>query len=321
MAVTAVLFDEGRGRQVDEWRSLASHLDDDHVLWLDVVEPTRQDDQTIAEAFGITAPELSDRNDDRPSLRIAESHSRVVALAAPRAEDEDPQLLVCLVGRSWVVTAHAEPVEAMRRFHELVEGVGEIGRLDAPSFLADALEWVVATYARAFSDIEEKLERADEEILTRPHRAIDPEVRRLVGVRRDVGRLRRLLVPHRDVFAALAHPEFDVISTPRSAELFSALCDRVDDAIEDARDAREALVGSFDMLVLRTEHRTNEIVKVLTFVSILLLPGALIAAVAGMNVNLTLMDFVTSGVFWLTIAVIAVIAAAALLLARRRRWL
>ena len=48
-------------------------------------------------------------------------------------------------------------------------------------------------------------------------------------------------------------------------------------------DARESTVGSFDVLIARTGHRTNHIMKVLTLTSVILLPGALIAGVMGMN--------------------------------------
>lgn len=48
---------------------------------------------------------------------------------------------------------------------------------------------------------------------------------------------------------------------------------------------------------MRTEHRTNEIMKVLTLASILLLPGALIAGVAGMNVNISGHEFAGSPLF------------------------
>ena len=64
-----------------------------------------------------------------------------------------------------------------------------------------------------------------------------------------------------------------------------------------ARDAKDAVVNSFDVLILRTEHRTNEIVKVLTLASILLLPGALIAGVMGMNVNFSAATFAHSPLF------------------------
>ena len=53
--------------------------------------------------------------------------------------------------------------------------------------------------------------------------------------------------------------------------------------MQEARDAREAIVGSFDVLIARGGHRTNEIMKVLTLTSVILLPGALIAGVMGMN--------------------------------------
>ena len=42
--------------------------------------------------------------------------------------------------------------------------------------------------------------------------------------------------------------------------------------MQEARDAREAIVGSFDVLIARGGHRTNEIMKVLTLASVILLP-------------------------------------------------
>ena len=74
-------------------------------------------------------------------------------------------------------------------------------------------------------------------------------------------------------------------------------------------------------MILRTEHRTNEIVKVLTLASILLLPGALIAGVMGMNVNFSAGTFADSPLFWIVLAAIVSLAGATLALARARRWI
>ena len=60
--------------------------------------------------------------------------------------------------------------------------------------------------------------------------------------------------------------------------------------MQEARDAREAIVGSFDVLIARGGHRMNEIMKVLTLTSVILLPGALIAGVMGMNFKVGLFD-------------------------------
>jgi Mg2+ and Co2+ transporter CorA len=61
--------------------------------------------------------------------------------------------------------------------------------------------------------------------------------------------------------------------------------------------------------------------KVLTLASILLLPGALLAGVAGMNVNFNAHTFLHSPLFWLIVTAIIVIAMATLALARLRRWI
>ncbi len=60
--------------------------------------------------------------------------------------------------------------------------------------------------------------------------------------------------------------------------------------------------------------------KILTLASILLLPGALIAGVMGMNVNFSAATFAHSPLFWAVLAAIVSLAAATLSFARSRRW-
>ena len=60
------------------------------------------------------------------------------------------------------------------------------------------------------------------------------------------------------------------------------------------------------MLIARTGHRTNEIVKVLTLASVIFLPGALIAGIMGMNFKPGLFNH--PALFWATIAMIISIA-------------
>ena len=89
--------------------------------------------------------------------------------------------------------------------------------------------------------------------------------------------------------------------------------------MQEARDAREAIVGSFDVLIARGGHRTNEIMKVLTLTSVILLPGALIAGVMGMNFKVGLFDQpCSSGSCWRLIVAIAPVTIG---LAKRRDWI
>ena len=260
----------------------------------------------------------------KPGIEQYEGHLSVTAVAVSDTEhDPDRERIVvdCVVGSNWLLTAHTADIAALDNFRGVAKGTGEIGRLDAPSFLSTVLEWVVTSYHHAFDEIEESLDEFDVKALANPSNDPEEEIRMLSAARSRVGRLRRALAPHREVFAALSHSEFDPLSSPESAERFAALTERVDAALGSARDARDGIASSFDVLVVRTEHRTNEIMKVLTLASILLLPGALLAGVAGMNVNISAQTFAHSPLFWVVDTAIILIALATLAFARLRRWI
>jgi magnesium transporter len=204
-------------------------------------------------------------------------------------------------------------------FRERAEGAGEVGRLDGPELLADLLEWVLTAYLDAFEAVELELEEFDARAMSGRFEEPEEELARLVAFRRHVGELRRALVSHRTLFLSLARPEIDAITDSRHTERFQLLQRRLEDAVQAARDTRESVVGSFDVLVARTSQRTNDIMKVLTLGTVLLLPGALIAGVMGMNFKIGLFD--TGWYFWVVCALIVTLAAATLVAARMRRWI
>ena len=104
-----------------------------------------------------------------------------------------------------------------------------------------------------------------------------------------------------------------------SGERFESLFSRYEATVQEARDAREAIVGSFDVLIARGGHHTNEIMKVLTLTSVILLPGALLAGVMGMNFKVGLFD--DPSLFWVVLAVIVAIAPITLGVAKLRDWI
>jgi magnesium transporter len=324
--VQAYLFDRRQGERVDDWADSLRRLNKEQVLWLDLQDASQEQAADVLDALDLgDAGELRLGDPEKnPAVEQHEGHLRVTAVAVSDAErDPDRERIVvdCLLGSNWVLTAHSADIAALDDFRTIAEGKGEIGLLDAPSFLSTVLEWVVASYLHAFDEIEESLDEFDVKALSNPSHDPEEEIRMLSAARRRVGRLRRTLAPHREVFATLSHSEFDPLSSQESAERFLALTARVDAALASARDARDGIASSFDVLIVRTEHRTNEIMKVLTLASILLLPGALLAGVAGMNVNLNAQTFVHSPLFWVVVTAIILIALTTLAVARLRRWI
>ena len=180
----------------------------------------------------------------------------------------------------------------LEEFLKRAEGGGQVGELDSPSFVATVVDWVVTSYFRAFAEIERELEELDAEVMSDIPKDVSDKLARLVELRRSIGTLRRALAAHREVIVALAHPELDLLSTEASAERFAALESRVMQAVDVAREAKESTRGSFDLLVARIGQRTNDIMKVLTLVTVILLPASVLAGVMGMNFRVGFFDLV-----------------------------
>jgi magnesium transporter len=322
--LSAYVFDRERGEAVENWAESLSGLSEDQVLWVDLLDPTEEEERVAREGFGLPIEVGTGRGAQAAELELGDDFIRVRAVAVSDEEQDPEQEIVqvdCSIGPNWVLTVHVDNVAVIDDFRSLAVGGSGLGVLDAPSFLATLLEWVVTSYSRAFAEIESTLEEFDVAVLRSATGETEQQISVLVQTRSRVGRLRRALSPHREIFATLAHSELDTLSSSESAARFERLAAQVDAALTTARDAKDAVVSSFDVLILRTEHRTNEIVKILTLASILLLPGALIAGVLGMNINFSLSAFVNSSVFWTATVAIVGIALLALGLARRRQWI
>lgn len=320
--LTTFVFDKQESRREVDLRASLDRLADDALLWIALRDPTEEELATVQEVFELSdeqARRLSEQP-RRASLLDSGEHMHLTLYVAS-GEGGDPVLrpLECVLGPNWVVTAHEAEIEVLEEFRERAEGGGQVGALDSPSFVAAIVDWVVTSYVRAFEQIERELEALDAKVMTDIPSDVSKELARLVELRRSIGTLRSSLFPHREVVVALAHPELDLLSTEASAARFAALETRVAQAVDAAREAKESTRGSFDLLVARIGQRTNDIMKLLTLATVILLPATVLAGIMGMNFQLGLFDL--RWMFWIVIGAMLAIAVLVLSIARTRDWL
>ena len=169
----------------------------------------------------------------------------------------------------------------LRDIDDRIEADATIGQLDAAAFVASAVNSAVTSYFKSVDEIEEVVDQLDAVAL-----AGDPDqdvLADLVDIRRRISRLRRVLSGQREVFAAFATPDFRTV-VGDDAEAFQGVASRFEGALQSVENSRDLLLGSFEVFMTRTAQRTNDTMKILTLVTVLLLPGALIAGLLGMNV-------------------------------------
>lgn len=314
----AVLFDaDGSDRGVDVDTIDLASLSERQLLWIDQqgLPP-----EALLRKLGLQAalPTLLESN-GRPSLQNFGDWFllRVVAVARSQRLQFAGQVLTVLVGRNFVVSLHREPLDYMKQLLQRERADTRIGVLSAESFTASLLDWQMATYFDAVTDLEEDVDRLEVQLLTQP--ILRERVPELAVLRRAASRLRRLLTPHRTVFGAMARPDFRPDDSEEEQAQLRVLNERFERALDAVEAARELVIGSFELFATRTAQRTNETMRVLTFVTVLLGSLSVLAGALGMNFEAPIFQTGARG-FLITLSLMAGVVITALLVAKRRNW-
>ncbi|HSI98771.1 MAG TPA: CorA family divalent cation transporter [Patescibacteria group bacterium] len=308
---------DGRDELIDLATWTPRSIPRDQLLWVDLIDPGDGDVATVREAL-----QLSDQVVEalatipaRPDAGVLKGAIHVVIATPGAAPQDDPVPLQVILGEEWVITAHASPIAFLEEHRERVRDEREVGLLTPVQFLVAVLDWSIDAFFRLSETLEREVDRLDDAAL----RSDGDLLARLVGMRRRIARVRRLVGSHRELFAELQRPDFMPGIEPGEAALLASVASRLDRALEAVGRAREMLIGTFDVHMTRTAQRTNDIMKVLTLASAILLPASVIAGVMGMNFKLGFFDEPT--MFWFVIAAMAGIALGTIGLARWRGWL
>lgn len=155
----------------------------------------------------------------------------------------------------------------------------------------------------------------EEEIFTRNFRTV---IQNLALIRRDNIALRRIVRPQLEILEILERTEHHVIRDELDV-YFGDIRDHLHKATDLIIDHKEVIEGLVDTTNTLAAHRTNQIVQILTVISVIMLPLTLISGIYGMNIDLPLQQdpLAFLGVMILMLG----IASTMLLVFRGRGWL
>lgn len=223
-----------------------------------------------------------------------------------------------LVGKNYVITVHDGDVKYLQECGKRKKGENNIGELDAESFVGTMLDLHIVSYFRVLEDIEEAVDKMDDEILQKDLRDED-FLKQMVRLRGDVSKLRRWFCPHRDVFYALSRPDFRRIAETDAAEMFQMLNQHFETAVNAIETSRDTILSLFDFYTTKTSHRMNNTMKRLTFITLMVGGMGVVAGVLGMNFE---EEFFKNSVgFWIALGLMIFTSGALTLLAWKKNWI
>jgi magnesium/cobalt transport protein CorA len=313
------LFDaNGEDRDLDLTAGPPPKLGDRQLLWIDLDERSADDLHRVAQAIGLEEVALERLAIDErrgPILRLEGRVALTLIAVDPDDEAVEPHVLDLVIGRNHVITVHQGSLEAIRAFREDVEREPELGRLDAVGFTSSLLDAIFSAYFGQIEGIEARIDQLDLLAVRNPRD--EPFLDAVVEVRRRIARLRRALAPNREALLPLSRPDFELHE--ELGVIWPGVAQRLERAIDGVENARELLVGSFDLYLGRASQRTNDVMKTLTIVSAIALPAIVLAGVMGMNFKLPFFD--DNANFYVVIGGMVALAVAILGYARWRTWI
>ena len=312
-----------RDRVISLEQVLAAEPTDRQLLWIDITGAIEEDEvEQLGRRFalGHETRRAIERPVDRPSLRVHQSYFHVSVAAEPEpVRGKDPRWLHLVAAKNVVISRHAEPLRLLDSIDQRITSDATVGAVEGAEFVALILDEVVTSYFAATDELEEAIDDLDAASLRDSRR--DGVLNELVLLRRKIADLRRVMSRHRAVFPALGGPDMrQVVGTPDAVADLQLVAARFDAAVGAVEGTRESLLGSFDVYMTRTAQRTNDVMKVLTIATVLLLPGTVVAGLLGMNVIVPL-NKDDPGSFWLVVVGVVTLAVVVLVAARIRRWI
>ena len=176
---------------------------------------------------------------------------------------------------------------------------------------------MVEHYRPEVEKLEDRLDELEKEVFENPRPAL---VRDILDEKRDVSSLRRVIIPQRDVISRLARRDFSQISVEMSFR-FRDVYDQLVRIADDGTIVQDRITGILDAHLSNVSNRLNEVMKVLTVVSVIFMPGTLLAGLWGMNTPLPRLPGGDGAQFWWVLGLSLAVIVMMLALFRRKRWI
>jgi magnesium transporter len=215
-----------------------------------------------------------------------------------------------------LVTFHAVESRSVADTKASVRKAGQPLRRGAAAVLHEILDRQIDRYLPVLEEVELRLDRIEDALFERPSQALLEEI---LELKRATLGLRRSLVRQRDVLHRLGRREFALVPDA-DAWMFRDVEDHLIRAADLLESYREILGDAVEIYLSVTSNRLNQIVKVLTIFSTIILPLSLIAGIYGMNFKHMPETEWTYG-YPFALGIMALVAAVLLALFWRRGWL
>ncbi|MCW8934304.1 MAG: magnesium transporter CorA family protein [Gammaproteobacteria bacterium] len=292
----------------------------DNWIWVDLYDETPAEEKKfLSENFQLDESVITEAQRDRHPPSFEAFKNYIYLLLKPLDAESDSLdfstlQLAMFAGQRFLVTRRSKQSPYLAKLWQSLEhnGCADASPL---SVVASMSERVAQRYGKILLDLEQRLDIIEDELFDSP---TDSLMKELVGYNTGLRKMHRILAYYVNVFNSLRqylnknnHQQQDEFNNIYAIiERFSSLSAVYQEVITDLIEAYISLNG----------HRLNQIMKVLTIVTVIFVPLTLLVGIYGMNFE-NMPELKSQHGYYVLLSVMSGIAFIMLYLFRRVRWL
>jgi magnesium transporter len=293
------------------------------VIWVDMESPTEADERTLLDVFHFHPLTVEDCRENRHYPKIEEFPEYLYFIVHGVRADTSPDRFNTIeldgfLGRNYVITYHHDMFRSIDNVKKLLSTSPVACERGAAFLLHQILDQIVDFYSPVLDDFDERVDQLEDNIFTlkRPNNEI---LEQIMELKRSVLRLRRISAKQMDILYRMSRGEMRLIPHDM-LPFFRDIHDHLIRVTDLAENYRDLISGSLEAYLSVVSNRMNEIMKVLTIFSAIMLPLTFIAGLYGMNFeNLPELHYKYS--YYVVLAIMAVVAVGMLIFFWRRGWI
>lgn len=287
-------------------------------LWIDLEAPTRDEQAILTSVCGFheLAVEQCAGHAAHPRLTDFGGYVYVVIHAVGGVLPLKSAEVDVFLTPHALVTYREGPVTVVEDLWRRAGAVPALLARGSDRLLAELLDLLAEEYLERAELLDTALDHVEDKLFKQ---AGKPALRDIFHLKKDILGFRRRVGPLREILHRLSRGDIPSV-TDAERVLFRDVHDRVYRVTEMLETFRDVLTGAMEVYLTMVSHRTNEIVRVLTVFSIILMSTSLIAGIYGMNVEGLPLAGHPLG-FWGLLALMVGLGVGLLAYFRSRRWI
>jgi magnesium transporter len=290
--LNTLIYDKNQNSLIKKFRQsdIPSYIrNPDYLLWIDIETPSKTDMQFLLDNFHFHPLDIEDCLSiiERPKLDEYDDYFFLVLhvpLFIKQTRRLTPFTVNIFIGNNFIVTVHQGSCKPIQMTYDnLVEDHGILSK-GSGYLLHRVLDALIDYNFPILNKIYRNIQDVEDNIFKKPS---TKNVRTILLIRTNILTFRNIVFPQRKLLKTLEIKDMDFLIGALEV-YFSDLVDHIEKIWDTLENYKELVEGVHDAHQSLLSNKINDIMRILTIFSVVILPLTLISGIYGMNLGLPL---------------------------------